>query len=1287
MRKYTLSPLLSGGWLTLLAMTVRLAASCPPSCSACSPDVTLCHRLTYIPESPVSTRALMVTDGFILTVEGTNLSLLNAAVLMLSRNCITDIGEGAFHRLPGLQTLLLEHNQISSPSITSSTFQELRKLQVLALSSNLLESVQGTWFRNTKGLLRLLLNGNRIRNLTENTFVGADLAALSYLDLSNNFISYLGEGAFRALPKLQEVDLSRNGLAHIPDVFAPLTRIILQGLDRKEWRCTCDLHPLAFLFRNSTTNSSAPRSGGGEDLTCQSPAVVEAVAAYGVLRRSEADCDYKSPNVTLVFKDKTGSPSGKEVAQVTILCFAGAVGLTCLILAILNWKLQRGRTRSTSQNPCCRALGRALCSHEPRNSFTEGYCHCHLTQENEIQVMSIVGSGKEGPLLQKNCHPAMLERVSESASLKTSFRNLPQGKGGGPDNASFSHFNCRLVRSGLLEHSGNVAVADEAGPPTRNFQRRVGKLRHSEPGKIQTQTLQWRSERTMDIGRDTLNGRGSAPTSALAPETLDTRLTEELWQPPTETRQDSFQTHQHRHLITGSSIKPHRPSRQSSSLSPHSHYPRPHGPQGESNLPQEDSFICKYVPCDQLQCRTSERRANYRERLKSHRNQIQGNSTIKGLLSSRDNMGLPTRVQKPHVRKRVSFHIPDLDEEDGLALLLTDSTEAGALWTPQQNPWDRVAVCHSEKPSKMQEKTKGGKCSSDAQIPEKEQTKASYPKTKVKGQNLNIKLNLHPFRKLRIHPEKQPDREKCPPKSSRRVKKIVQQKLSKVSEEQADWKESPRSLVGLRGGLEQTESSENGRTVPQTLTPNAADTQVSGGSQRLRRVAPAMSGVSRSPREHAPHSADQAPGQGHAEAAASPTSPGIPAGSPPQSSPKQRMESAVVPSSLVLSSALGAGQGPPTEDVKPQHFQADQVTQETTEAGEGHTSQHILGQKEKDDSVTSRNETQPVCDVKSDTNPKDLNPEETLPCKLQHSHYAQLETEEDVGKWNTKVSSQVTKCHITNGGPKCLNKNDSRAEFHDSSLTPQTQSNSDITFVETNFIPHQNRLEFSNDINTPLIGTQTNWHPASRSRKGTGSANGLSRYGGSEAPREKMGVGEDEETVCSSNANHGAVIQDKEMALAGIPKETWESQKNGKSELQALLGSSLVMQNGASRHRSLEVKARLLPNETGPQLCTHMMRKHVQNAQDIGPEEDDDERGEDIKPPEKHGDASFLPEVKDSHFEAENEVPRIPCRVNDAENSAADPPQGPPSAEYANPSPLAAEQSEPNNSNNNGFLP
>ncbi|XP_074076377.1 leucine-rich repeat-containing protein 53 [Macrotis lagotis] len=1198
-------------------------------------------------EAPEGTRALLVTSGSILAVQAANLSfLLDVAMLTLGRNYLLVIQDSALQGLPRWWipgASLLEHNRISSPAIPEATCQSLWELQVLTL-----ESIQGTWFRNTKALWWLLLDGHQLQTLMDGTCCRVDHS----LDFSNHLIGSLGEGALGVLPGLWGVDL-----VHVPSVFDPPTGIFCQGLGKDEWHCPRALQPLAPRLRSSTANSSVLRGSRGQAPKFQGPTVVAAaavVAAYAMLPQAEADCEYKAPNLTLVFKDKESSPSGREVAQVTILCLAGAVGLTCLILAILNWRLHRGKGKPPSDNLCCRTLRGSPCAHEPRNDFMP-HCTCCVSQENETKIMSMVGSRKEVP--------ARLERISESMDLKASFRNLPQGKGCGPDNGSFLCFNCRLQQPGLPENSRNTVVIHEASPMTSHFQRRGGKLRHSEPAEIQKQPFKWSSRRTMDISSGILNGRGSMPTSALARENFETHLTNELWQPPMEAGDDVFQPHQQRHFITSSSTnaprsKHARGHRQVRSQG--SHCPGPHRWLGQSRLkelPPDKSLICKYIPYDQLQDSPNERKLNYRTHLKSQRDQTQANSASKEFLSSGDNTGLSSLVQKARVRKRVSFHLPNLEEENGLALLLPDSREAGPLWTQQQSPQDHIASHQSEKLNKMQEKTKGANCSSDVQIPENEWTKASYPKRKVKGQNLNIKLNLHPFRKLRIHPEKQPDREKGPPKFSKRGKKIAQQKLSKVTVEETVQKERPRSPGGVGGSLEQM-----------AWTPTAPTTWASGRSQWTPNVSRVMPGDSERPREQTHHIPDEVPVQDHS---------GIPTGCPPQSSPKESMENMLFLPSLGLITS-GTRQESAKDHFKPQHFQLgeDQVTPETTEAGESQVSQTVLEQTK----------THLVHGVQSDTNQKAGRLEGILPSQLQHSCPPQLGAEEGTRKSRSKTASQRAQCCISKGGLRSPHKTVSRVEACDSSLLPQTQSNSDITFVETNFIPHQNRLEFSNDINTPLLGTQTNWHPTSRSKKGTDSANGLPRDDGDEVPRDKIGVEENKKASHRSKVSCGTVIKAKDMVLPGAAEETQPSQKNGKSESQTFLGSNLVRQNHVSSNRSPEIQPGLLPSEAGPQIYNHAMKKDAQEVQDIGPDEGDNEQGEDTMPPEKQEDAFVLPEVKDSHFEAENEVPLISSRVNEAENCVAHPPPLPPSAEYANPSPLAVEQSEPNNSNNNGFL-
>ncbi|CAO2600512.1 Leucine-rich repeat-containing protein 53 [Lemmus lemmus] len=87
------------------------------------------------------------------------------------------------------------------------------------------------WFGNTKALSQLLLDGNQIINLTQSSLRGANLRRLRHLDLSNKFISFIEKGVFPSLPQLQEVDLSRNLLVHMPDTSTPLKQLSLLSLE------------------------------------------------------------------------------------------------------------------------------------------------------------------------------------------------------------------------------------------------------------------------------------------------------------------------------------------------------------------------------------------------------------------------------------------------------------------------------------------------------------------------------------------------------------------------------------------------------------------------------------------------------------------------------------------------------------------------------------------------------------------------------------------------------------------------------------------------------------------------------------------------------------------------------------------------------------------------------------------------------------------------------------------------------------------------------------------------
>lgn len=168
------------------------------------------------------------------------------------------------------------------------------------------------------------------------------------------------------------------------------------------------------------------------------------------------------------------------------LFVTGAVGLTCLGLVVFNWKLQQGKANEhTSENLCCRTFSEPLCAHGARNYHTKGYCNCHLTQENEIKIMSIVGSRKEMPLLQENSHQAT--SASESTTLDGSFRNLKK-----KDHGVGSTLFCkdgRLLHSRCSQSPGNMTAFNEAGLLTTYNSRKVQKLRNLESEEVLPQTL------------------------------------------------------------------------------------------------------------------------------------------------------------------------------------------------------------------------------------------------------------------------------------------------------------------------------------------------------------------------------------------------------------------------------------------------------------------------------------------------------------------------------------------------------------------------------------------------------------------------------------------------------------------------------------------------------------------------------------------------------------------------------------------------------------------------------
>ncbi|XP_036898259.1 LOW QUALITY PROTEIN: leucine-rich repeat-containing protein 53 [Sturnira hondurensis] len=1255
---------------------LRLAAACPAPCSVCTKDVTLCHQLTYIVAAPVTTRVLVITDGSLSSIESTNLSVLfNLALLSLSRNGIEDVREDALHGLSKLRTLLLEHNQISSSTLTDHTFSKLRSLQVLVLSSNALQTLRGSWFRNNKGLTRLQLDGNQITNLTDSSFGGTNLHSLRHLDLSNNFISYIGKDTFRPLPQLQEVDLSRNRLAQMPDVFTPLKHLILLSLDKNQWSCTCDLYPLARFLRNYI-KSSAHKLRNAKGLHCQPPTAAVA-GAKSMLRLSDTNCDPKASNLTLILKDRSPLLPGQDVALLTVLGFAGAVGLTCLGLVVFNWKLQQGKANEHTKL-CCGTCGESLCAHEARNHHAKGYCNCRSTQENEVKVQSTVGSGKEMALSQESSPQAAL--TSESTAIERSYRNLNR-KGHEEDSACIC-LGGRLLQSGCPAPPGNMAAFNRAGLLARYCPKTVENLRNLEPGEVQPQTLTQHVTKTIDISSDTVSRRYATRASALARESLEKHLTNESWQLPIEKKDNGLQPHRQRHFITSSSSKPYEPEE---------HYVQKTLPKLESKYDDpcellkqsrpryfqpKKSLICKYVPHDKLKDYVKEKKPHSREYSKSKNEQIQVYSAIEKFLMSEDNMelsGLSTNIKKTHSPRRVSFHDPGLVEKNRLEMSPKTSTYS----KQQKTQSELLTTLNLKKGSSARERSKGRKWLTDTQTLKEKGINQSDVKGKIRKQNLKIKLNLHPFRKARVHPEK--SLPEGPPKCEQVL--LPPNKLPKASK-----KEAKINLPSSAVFPHQPESNDYAAFTSKRLPLKQAPNQTLYYKKHTKK-APLLTANNLPVVDQSCPQGNRHP-PGLISDGSQATLPGLMAPAAECRHPHaplstEQMEGAT-PLALVGSSSLPGSWENTGSDVLTSCHSTRVPDQEATQPTE-HTEQDksetsVLTQF----SLSLENPMQPVGVHQIDTYKEHtVDQDQMLQHAVQHSSQEELENEEKILVMESKISHQIRENCITDEGMD-VEKKLPKTETCDSSFIPQTQSKGNSTFTKMKSIASQNRKKLPKDTNT----SQTISHLTNSSKKEIDSKNALPRDKSTQALEIKMVEKEEKKMPGKSKASASTLVRIRQMTLTGTTKEKQQTWEHGKSKNLTLHGSSAVEATITAEDLSViscqETENRLPPSETNLQINRNM--HDLRGAPNTQPDQDSSAHKEGTMAAGTLEAGPPQPEVKDLRLEAENEVPLIPRGRNEAENSGLKGALHPPSAGYANISPLEAEQSEQNNSNNNHLL-
>ncbi|XP_035508831.1 leucine-rich repeat-containing protein 40 [Morone saxatilis] len=138
--------------------------------------------------------------------------------LLLSSNQLTQLSDD-IRLLPGLTTLDLHDNQLSS---LPSALGELQELQQLRLSHNQLRSLP-VEVCTLKNLCSLTLKQNLLESLPEEL---GQLENLTELDLSNNHLNDLPSSLGRLIC-LQKLNLCYNKLSCLPDSLAQLTNVKL----------------------------------------------------------------------------------------------------------------------------------------------------------------------------------------------------------------------------------------------------------------------------------------------------------------------------------------------------------------------------------------------------------------------------------------------------------------------------------------------------------------------------------------------------------------------------------------------------------------------------------------------------------------------------------------------------------------------------------------------------------------------------------------------------------------------------------------------------------------------------------------------------------------------------------------------------------------------------------------------------------------------------------------------------------------------------------------------------
>ncbi|XP_074859329.1 leucine-rich repeat-containing protein 53 [Carettochelys insculpta] len=878
-----------------------------------------------------------------------------------------------------------------------------------------------------------------------------------------------------------------------------------------------------------------------------------------------------------------------------------------------------------------------------------------------------------------------------------------------------------MVESSPQELYETMSITNETGGLTKDFDRRVKSQNSFEQWEdFQTTVTQERSKIEKGIRHDTSNRRCAIPMPALAKEGLEKCSINESQQLPSEAEDKTLKHYRQRYFITNSPTAPNTSIESKECCvqkTLESHRLQCDDQCGllerRKNISSQPhiSLICKYVNCDKFQGYTKEKKENHREMLKLEKEQTKANTRVVGddFMSDEDMMS-SSGIKKRYIPKSVNFYVPGLATINNLDALMMDSSEVGSHKKSIRG--NQVITLESGMHSSSETRSEEAKLSSAKQdlgrkkwVRECEVKQKN--KMKTKGPDiLTVKLNLHPFRKVRIHPQKsfcsekpqqKPDHQhKEPPNDSKkklshasnkelkRKKRKSNQGFSAVPQVQQSTREERKIYsknVAMQFFDKQTSAmSKNAKSATIITSADAAELSEEKCNNPIVSVPPPFENISNARNSKGLTSPVPAEAVMYNENLLLPST-------------KETSKTVIPTISLATQNSVNTSQNGANDISIP--LNSREVNAKDTGATDSRVYQNSQMTTRKQKGLHSSSGLTAQTQITGNLENKNANSECVLGLRsvmqntVKNVSHGQMENQ--VLKSQNENLNMIERLESCEKVKECESLEEKLLAVESYTITaiPQIPPDSHSIAPETCFVPKPSNTDSSNHSTSLLQYTETNKHLTIRSKEGADNTDNLHgtvhmEDGVKIEQREYKQPSNDSELLSE------VLIPGTQVNLDGISEVIPQTQNDVANERCKLFCTSTVkvsiMSNTSSIPSSPKTRNMLPCSNISFQINNNMHMENVQNLQHVQnnqSDEDNNTHEEGEMALEEYKEPFVLSELKDISSEAENEASLIPSRINDAENSAPEATLYPPSAECANTSPLEAEQSDENNSNNN----